>query len=51
MCGQSSPAPLCPGGRSTDLDAILDVIQKARHYIHIAVMDYFPATIYTRPKR
>ena len=44
---KSSPKPLCPHGRTTDIDAILDVISKAQHYVHIAVMDYFPLTLYT----
>ncbi|XP_021935542.1 phospholipase D3-like isoform X3 [Zootermopsis nevadensis] len=47
----SSPAPLCPSGRSTDIDAILDVISKAEHFIYIAVMDYFPLQIYTPKPR
>ena len=44
---QSSPKPLCPSGRTVDVDAILDVISKAQLFIHIAVMDYFPLTLYT----
>ncbi|XP_071079916.1 5'-3' exonuclease PLD3-like [Haliotis cracherodii] len=38
----SSPPSFCPEGRTTDLDAILDVISKARDFIYIAVMDYMP---------
>ena len=44
---QSSPPPLCPSGRTSDVDAILDVIYKAEQYVYIAVMDYFPITLYT----
>ncbi|XP_053695088.1 5'-3' exonuclease PLD3-like [Sabethes cyaneus] len=44
----SSPPPMSPRGRSNDLDAIIDVIQRAEKFIHISVMDYFPLTLYTR---
>jgi len=30
-----------------DIDAILDVIGKAEKFIHIAVMDYVPSSLYT----
>ena len=43
----SSPPPFCPEGREKDLDAILKVINNAEEFVHIAVMDYFPTTIYT----
>uniref|UniRef100_T1J970 PLD phosphodiesterase domain-containing protein n=1 Tax=Strigamia maritima TaxID=126957 RepID=T1J970_STRMM len=43
----SSPPPFCAQGRTSDIDAILDVINSADKYIYVAVMDYFPATIYT----
>ncbi|XP_055547014.1 5'-3' exonuclease PLD3-like [Wyeomyia smithii] len=43
----SSPPPMSPSGRSNDLDAIVDVIQRAEKFIHISVMDYFPLTLYT----
>ena len=43
----SSPPPFCPEGREKDLEAILKVINKAEEFVHIAVMDYFPTTIYT----
>lgn len=42
----SSPPPLCPKGRTTDLDSILDTIKRARTFIYIAVMDYFPSSLY-----
>ena len=42
----SSPPPFCPDGRDTDLDAILSAIKNADKFVYIAVMDYFPTTIY-----
>lgn len=44
----SSPPPLSPKGRTTDLDSILDTINKAQVFIYIAVMDYFPTSLYTK---
>eukprot|EP00094_Tigriopus_californicus_P006032 TCALIF_05810-PB protein Name:"Similar to PLD3 Phospholipase D3 (Pongo abelii)" AED:0.45 eAED:0.45 QI:0/0.71/0.62/0.87/0.28/0.25/8/155/491 len=44
----SSPAPFCPVGRTVDIEAILSVIDHAKKFIHVAVMDYFPATLYSR---
>ncbi|XP_063906502.1 5'-3' exonuclease PLD3-like isoform X3 [Zophobas morio] len=43
----SSPPPFNPSGRTNDIDALLNVIQHAETFIYIAVMDYFPLTIYT----
>uniref|UniRef100_A0A1L8DQ38 Putative phospholipase d3 n=1 Tax=Nyssomyia neivai TaxID=330878 RepID=A0A1L8DQ38_9DIPT len=43
----SSPPPMSPSGREEDIDAIVKVIAHAEKFIHIAVMDYFPLTIYT----
>lgn len=43
----SAPPQLCPPGREGDGDAILHVIRSARQYIHIAVMDYVPALLYS----
>ena len=42
----SSPPPFCPEGRDKDIDAILRLISEAQEFVHIAVMDYFPSTIY-----
>ena len=42
----SSPPPFCPEGRDTDLANILAMIRGAAQFVHIAVMDYFPSTIY-----
>ncbi|XP_068247198.1 5'-3' exonuclease PLD3-like isoform X2 [Palaemon carinicauda] len=47
----SSPPPFCPKGRSNDIDAIVDVINKAEKFIYIAVMDYFPRMLYSKKKR
>lgn len=47
----SSPPRFCPEGRSTDIDAIIDIISKAKHFIYISVMDYFPLQIYTQEPR
>ncbi|GAB6032932.1 hypothetical protein CHUAL_012126 [Chamberlinius hualienensis] len=44
----SSPPPLCTNDRTNDLNAVLHVMDKAEQYIHVAVMDYFPTTLYTR---
>ncbi|CAM9881324.1 5'-3' exonuclease PLD3-like isoform X1 [Lampetra fluviatilis] len=38
----SSPPSLCATGRTSDLDAILSVIDSARTFVHIAIMNYFP---------
>ncbi|XP_042224021.1 5'-3' exonuclease PLD3-like isoform X2 [Homarus americanus] len=47
----SSPPPFCPKGRSNDIDAIINVINKAEKFIYIAVMDYFPKMLYTKEKK
>lgn len=44
---QSSPLPFNPAGRTNDIDALLNVIQHAEKFIYIAVMDYFPLTIFS----
>ncbi|XP_044767078.1 5'-3' exonuclease PLD3-like [Coccinella septempunctata] len=43
----SSPQPFNPQGRTNDIDALLYVINNAEKFVYIAVMDYFPLTIYT----
>ena len=48
---QSSPPQLCPEGRTIDIDAILDVIRSAKEFVYVAVMDYFPSTLYTSTLR
>jgi len=44
----SSPPPFCPNGRDSDIQAILDTINSAKEFVRVAVMDYFPATIYNK---
>ncbi|XP_067136558.1 5'-3' exonuclease PLD3-like isoform X2 [Centruroides vittatus] len=39
----NSPNILCPKGRSSNVDSVIDIISKAKHYIYISVMDYIPA--------
>ena len=46
----SSPPPLSPEGREEDIDAILSVIRDAKRFVHIAVMDFVPAFLYTEHK-
>jgi phospholipase D3/4 len=45
----SSPKQFNPNGRTNDIDAILSVITSAKKFIYIAVMDYFPIFLYSRP--
>ncbi|KAK3892292.1 hypothetical protein Pcinc_003912 [Petrolisthes cinctipes] len=47
----SSPPPLSPKGRSDDIIAILDVIDKAQHFVYVAVMDYFPRMLYSKDRK
>lgn len=47
----SSPPPFCPESRTGDIDAILDVIYTAQHFIYLSVMDYFPLKIYAPKTR
>ena len=42
----SSPPPFCPQGRDSDIDAILRTIDSAKEFVRVAVMDYYPATLY-----
>ncbi len=46
----SSPPPFCPHGRISDIDAILEVMDNAEHFIHVAVMDYYPYAAYKHPQ-
>lgn len=39
---QNSPKLFCPKNRSFDIDAIYSVIDDAKQYVYIAVMDYLP---------
>eukprot|EP00794_Sanderia_malayensis_P008275 gene8275-9159_t len=47
----SSPPSFCPSNRTSDIDAILHTMKNAKKFIHIAVMDYLTAFIYSYPKR
>ncbi|XP_012871642.1 PREDICTED: phospholipase D4 isoform X1 [Dipodomys ordii] len=47
----ASPPPLCPHGRTRDLDAVLAVIRGARKFVYTAVMEYFPSTHFHHPAR
>lgn len=46
----SSPKPFNPNGRTNDIDALLHVINGAKKFINIAVMDYMPAFVYKKPQ-
>lgn len=48
---QHSPPQFQSEGRTGDLDAILQVINAAQHYIFVAVMEYFPIFLYQKPVR
>ncbi|XP_078284264.1 5'-3' exonuclease PLD3 [Rhinoraja longicauda] len=47
----SAPPPLCATGRTSDLDAILHVIEDAREFVYISVMDFLPLCKFCHPKR
>lgn len=47
----ASPPSFCPKSRTQDLEAILSIISEAQHYVDIAVMEYFPTTLFERPRR
>ena len=46
-----SPPQFCAPGRPSDIQAITDIMKKAKKFIYIAVMDYAPAIIYSTPQR
>lgn len=46
----SSPPGLCPSGRAHDGNTIVNIINEAEKFVHIAVMDYFPTTQFTKPR-
>ncbi|KAL7978172.1 hypothetical protein Chor_005159 [Crotalus horridus] len=48
---QSSPPALCSTGRTSDLTAILSIIEDAREFVYISVMDYEPQCLYCKSKR
>ncbi|KAK1792972.1 hypothetical protein P4O66_001691 [Electrophorus voltai] len=41
---QGSPPQFCPDSRTKDLDAILSAVSQAEQFIHVAVMEYYPAS-------
>lgn len=43
-----APPSFLPEGRTPDLTAVLDIIDKAQEFIYIALMDYFPITLYQK---
>ncbi|KAL5463226.1 hypothetical protein EMCRGX_G032106 [Ephydatia muelleri] len=43
----SAPPEFCTEDRTSDIDALEKIIYSATKFIYIAVMDYFPALIYT----
>uniref|UniRef100_A0A8B9YE76 5'-3' exonuclease PLD3 n=1 Tax=Bos mutus grunniens TaxID=30521 RepID=A0A8B9YE76_BOSMU len=47
----SAPPPLCPSGRTPDLKALLNVVDNARSFIYIAVMNYLPIMEFSHPRR
>uniref|UniRef100_A0A8I3WC06 5'-3' exonuclease PLD3 n=1 Tax=Callithrix jacchus TaxID=9483 RepID=A0A8I3WC06_CALJA len=47
----SAPPPLCPSGRTPDLKALLNVVDSARSFIYIAVMNYLPTLEFSHPRR
>lgn len=47
----SSPPQLSAKGRTEDIDAILSVIDDAKNFVYISVMDYTPTMEFSFPKR
>lgn len=47
----SSPPSFCASGRTSDLQAILNVIDEAQSFIYIAVMNYLPTMEFSHPKK
>lgn len=47
----SAPPQLCPSSRTPDLKALLDVVDNARSFIYIAVMNYLPTMEFSHPRR
>ncbi|XP_029470746.1 phospholipase D3-like isoform X2 [Rhinatrema bivittatum] len=47
----SSPSALCSEGRTSDLTAVLSIIDDAKEFIYISVMDYVPQCQFCNPKR
>ncbi|XP_022107491.1 phospholipase D3-like isoform X2 [Acanthaster planci] len=47
----SSPPQFCSDGRTNDIDAILDVMDNAERFIHVAVMEYYPFLAFSDPQK
>ncbi|KAG8550820.1 hypothetical protein GDO81_019608 [Engystomops pustulosus] len=47
----SSPPPLTAKGRTDDIDSILSVIDDAKKFVYISVMDYTPTEEFSKPRR
>uniref|UniRef100_A0A2K5TMC5 Phospholipase D family member 4 n=1 Tax=Macaca fascicularis TaxID=9541 RepID=A0A2K5TMC5_MACFA len=47
----ASPPALCPQGRTPDLEALLAVMGSAQEFIYASVMEYFPTTRFSHPRR
>ncbi|XP_068601299.1 5'-3' exonuclease PLD3 [Brachionichthys hirsutus] len=47
----SSPPSFCAAGRTSDIRSILSVMEDARSFIYVAVMNYLPTTEFTHPRR
>lgn len=46
MLLQVAPPAFLPEGRTSDLTAVLNIIDSAEEFIYIALMDYYPITLY-----
>lgn len=51
LSSQNSPKLLCPKDRELDIDAIYSVIDNAKQFVYVAVMDYLPIVSSTHEKR
>lgn len=47
----SSPPYFSPTGRTNDLQAILNIINNAKKFVHVSVMNFIPMNFYSWPKR
>ncbi|XP_068106908.1 5'-3' exonuclease PLD3 [Hyperolius riggenbachi] len=47
----SAPPPLSAKGRTDDIDAILNIIDDAKKFVYISVMDYTPTEEFSHPRK
>ncbi|XP_037581753.2 5'-3' exonuclease PLD3 [Dermacentor silvarum] len=47
----SAPPYFTAPGRTEDIDAIIDIISKAKQFVYVAVMNYLPIDYYSKTKR